>query len=50
MEYIKDNIQWLFSGVVIYILGVVASLITLTLGLRSIKFNITFKGDITNKK
>jgi hypothetical protein len=50
MEFIKQNIEWLFSGAGIYILGVIVTIILLILGIRNIKFRIKFEGHITNKK
>ncbi len=49
IEYIKQNLHWLFSGAGVYILGGVLSILLLFFGLRKIKFLIKFEGHVTNK-
>jgi hypothetical protein len=50
MDYIKNNIEWLFSGVGIYIIGFLVTLILIVFGIKSIKFFVKFEGTVTNKK
>jgi hypothetical protein len=50
MSYIQENIEWLFSGAGIYIVGGVISLLVIFLGMKSIKFFVKFEGTVTNKK
>ena len=49
MELLKDNVEWLFSGAGIYILGFIVTLLCIMLGIRKIKFLIKFEGEVTNK-
>ena len=49
MAFIKDNVEWLFSGAGIYIIGVLVSFVVIIIGIKKIKFLIKYEGEITNK-